>query len=186
MLTLLYLFYPFVTLATDAIRFLPKRPQQTSAIALVFLLLVVPLQVTTGSQGGDYAMACISICYVLKILELFFCSPELPPMVKLSHTEFLIRLQTYADEEFMQEFHRTEDRGVGGQGGGSSPQLNRQHQALRHEGRVDSARLLVDTLWHYLLMNLLALFLPPNPRQVFLEYSRWDWRYWWFMYLCGW
>lgn len=47
-------------------------------------------------------MACIAMCFVLKTLELFFCTPEIVDFLpNMRRREFVVRLLSYPDEEFM-------------------------------------------------------------------------------------
>jgi len=114
------------------------------------------------------------MCIFLKILELFYCSPEIH-LPSMSHHEFIIRLCTYTDTEYLDRWRYARSTGD-----------RLMQRKLRQEAFRSNLHLLGDGLIYYALINAFALILPPNPREIYLTYSRWDYRYWLLMHLTGW
>lgn len=166
-----------ITVVLERVRFLGYGERRVCAVLACTLLLWFPLTVKSGFSA--YASACLAVSTVLKITELFFTDAHASSPMELSRKEFFVRMLTYPDDDFMARLRNSRLSS-------GNPQVQNVDQLLRQEAFRSNAHLLMDAATYYILLNVLSLFLPQHPRQLFETHSRWDWRFWLFMHLCGW
>lgn len=69
----------------------------------------------------------------------------------------------------------------------SSQAIRDRNRAIRTDGRTSSLRLLLlDAPIYYALLTVLNAIMPANPREIYMTWSRLEWRFWLLMNLTGW
>jgi hypothetical protein len=197
---------PTISLVLAWMSNIPNKPiRQLIAFTWMLISLSIPLHVSTGSVGSDYALAIVILCYSLKIIELFFCEPFATDIYSMPIFPFMVLLMTYQDPPQFQEWFdaasyppnsSSSDKGSRSRVNSSSQQDKKEKEKEKkkidakfviQKGRAHGLRLWMRAVGYWLGLNVVMAILPPNPSHAFQTWPRTSWQFWAFTFAtaCG-